>query len=115
MITKLDKNIHNTSENIFKKNNLTFDSYFPSLIEKNYKELSFLNCKRINLNNQEKNTQNILDKNEKSFNFYLNEKMKNEFDLLKNLDQKKRKFFIFVKIMQNIKIIVILIKVKYIK
>ena len=55
MITELDENIHNTSENILKKNNniisnlnnliitnnLAFDSYFPSLIEKKYKELPF--------------------------------------------------------------------------
>ena len=99
MITKLDKNIYNTSVNIFKKNNsiisnlnnliitnnLTFDSYFPSLVEKNYKELSFLSCKRINSNNQEMNSQNLLDVNEKSFNFYLNEKIKNEFDLLREI------------------------------
>ena len=129
MITELDENIHNTSENILKKNNniisnlnnliitnnLAFDSYFPSLIEKKYKELPFLKCKRINLNNQEKNTQNILDMNAKSFNFYLNKKIKNDFDLLKNINKKKREFFIFAKIMQNIKIIVILILVKYIK
>ena len=64
MISELDENIYNTSKNIIKKNNniisnlnnliiknnLSFDSYFPSLIEKNYKELSFLHCKRINFN-----------------------------------------------------------------
>ena len=111
MISKLDKNIRNTSENIFKNNNsiisnlnnliiannLVFDNYFPSLIEKKYKELSFINSKRINLNNQEKKTQNILDKNEKSFNFNLNEKIINEFDLLKNLNKKKKRIFYICK------------------
>ena len=111
MITKLETNIHNTSENIFKNNssiisnlnnliitnNLAFDNYFPSLIEKNYQELSFLNCKRTNLNNPEKKIKNIIDMNENSFNFYLNEKINKEFDLLKNLktNKKEKIFYIY--------------------
>ena len=110
MLAKLDEKIHHTSKNIFKinnriisnlnnliiKNNLRFDNDFPSLIEKNYKELSFLNCKRINLNNPEKDTENLPDK-ENSFNFCLNEKIKNEFDVLKNLTSKNkdRIFYIY--------------------
>lgn len=103
MITELDENIYNTNENIFKinnsiisklnnliiQNNLLFENYFPYLIEKTYKELSFLNCKRSNPNNSEKNNKDLLDMNEKSMNFYLNEKVKNEFNSIKNFKNKK--------------------------
>ena len=111
MISELDENILNTSKNIFKKNNniisnlnnliiknnLSFDSYFPSLIEKNYKELSFLNWKRINYNSSEKNNQNLVNMNDNSFEFYMNDKIKNEFDLLKNLKKQKGPIFYIYK------------------
>ena len=105
MITELDANISNSSENIFKinnsiisnlnnliiRNNLIFDNDFPSLIEKYYKDLPFLDCKRISLKSPKKNNQNIIDMNENSFNYYLNEKIKKEFDLIKNLKNNNKK------------------------
>ena len=111
MISELDENILNTSKNIFKKNNniisnlnnliiknnLSFDSYFPSLIEKNYKELSFLNWKRINYNSSEKNNQNLVNMNDNSCEFYMNDKIKNEFDILKNLKKQKGPIFYIYK------------------
>ena len=63
--------------------------YFPSIIEKTYKELSFLNCKRFNPNNLENNNNNLLNMNKKSINYYLNDKIKAGFNLLKNLKNKK--------------------------
>ena len=114
MITELDENIHNTNENIFKinnsiisklnnliiQNNLIFENYFPSIIEKTYKELSFLNCKRYNPNNSENNNKGLLDMNEKSMNFYLNEKVKSEFNLIKNFKSTKI-FYIYKNYSKN--------------
>ena len=90
----MDENIQNTKNNIFKKNNniilnlnnliiknnLSFDNCFPSIIEKKFNELSFLNNKRIPSNNSRNNIHNLQDIYENS-----SDNIKNQFNLLKNL------------------------------
>ena len=73
------------------KNNLNFDNNFPFLIETKYNELSFLNNEIISSKNSEKKNQKLRN---------MNEKIKSDFDLLKNLESKKKKERIF-KISKN--------------
>lgn len=73
------------------KNNLNFDNSFPFLIEAKYNELSFLNNEIITSKNSEKKNQKLRN---------MNKKIKSDFDLLKNLENNKKKERIF-KISKN--------------
>lgn len=71
--------------NLIISNNLSYDNSFPFVIEKKYNELSFLNSEKIisnNSNNIIKNVPNIFENT--------SEKIKNDFNLLKNLKNKKK-------------------------
>ena len=65
------------------------------MIEKNYKKLSFLNNKRMSLLNSEKNIVKSQDINLNLCNFYKNEILKNDLNVLNNLENKTIKAKIF--------------------
>jgi hypothetical protein len=83
-VFKKNYKIISNLNNLIIKNNLSFDYSFPFIIEKKYNELSFLNYEKISKNSKNK-IQNIPNNIEN-----ISEKMQNDFDLLKNLKNKKK-------------------------
>ena len=72
--------------NLIIKNNLSFENSFPFIIEKNYNEVSFLNYERITSKNSKNEIQNVPNIIEN-----ISEKIINDFNLLKNLKNKKKR------------------------
>ena len=115
---ELNENLNNTTDNIFKintdiisnlinliiSNNLFFDNDFPFIFEKKYKELSFLNHKRIISDNTKNNIQYKQEFNTNSPYFYISDKLKNEINILKDLKLKEQqKIFKICKDFRKIK------------